>query len=97
MRRFFRMAHTLTSHPWMVMAINLVLLVAAVAETFSTLESDMAGNKLRAHHGLLLFAGFQLLSTLAQTLSALGDAVEATEEVTGTGLKAVGDEDLPEG
>ena len=77
MRAIVAVVHQIVAHPIASSLISLILFVAALAETVSTLESDLGNGALRAHHGMLIFAGVQLLGGVAEVLEGLLELTES--------------------
>ena len=77
MRKFLVLFHRIVEHPISSGFISLVVFAASLSETVSTFDSDLKNTALPAHHGLLVFAAVQLLSSAA---SAIEGFMELTEK-----------------
>lgn len=83
MRPVLLLIHRLADHPIMSTAISLLLFLGALTETVSTFQQDVQGANFRAHHGLLVFAGVQILGAGADALQSFLEFTEHEEEEEG--------------
>jgi hypothetical protein len=68
-----------TDHPITKLVLGLILMLSAVAEGYSTFFDDMSRFRLRAHHGLFVFAFVNVLAALPGLLEGLEEELEVLE------------------
>jgi hypothetical protein len=68
------------NNPFANIFVALILLVTSLMEAWETLSDDISGMNFGAHHGIMLFAVFQILKTLPDLMDALHFIHKAHED-----------------
>jgi hypothetical protein len=71
MARYLPALRRVVTNPFANIAVGLILLVTSLMEAWETLFDDIGSGDLGAHHGLMIFAVFQILKTLPDLMDAL--------------------------
>jgi hypothetical protein len=79
MRPLVKRLKRFTDHPITKLVLGLILMVSAIAEGYSTFFDDMRHFRLRAHHGLFVFAFVNVLAALPGLLEGLEAELEVLE------------------
>ena len=53
-------------HPYVNLGVGLILLITSLAEAWDSLADDLINLRLKAHHGVMVFAIFSILRVLPE-------------------------------
>ena len=71
MPRYLPAIRRIVNNPFANIFVALILLTTSLMEAWETLFDDVGEMNLGAHHGIMLFAIFQILKTLPDLMDAL--------------------------
>ena len=72
-------------NPFLSLAISIILLVLSLMEDWDTFSVDLSHLRLRVHHGVALFALFNIFRALPDTFEGIEYYVKSKEEGENTG------------
>ena len=69
-----------TESPYVLLVISLILLVTSLMEAWETLAEDISELDFKGHHGLAIFAFFNVLRVLPELFKGIVYLEEAKEQ-----------------
>ena len=80
MAKYLPVLRRIVTNPFANIFVGLVLLITSLMEAWETLFDDIGEMNLGAHHGIMIFAVFQILKALPDLMDALHFIHKAHED-----------------